>query len=713
MNLFRIIVLAMTLGVTASKIVAHEWKQWGNLSGPRAFGYAAAISPTSAIVFGGFPDFDPTSQVFGSSVLKTCEILDVKTGTVRQASPTAVGHADGPVVRMSNGKVVVLGGLTDGDGNTTTLVEEFDPASETWTSKGNLLYSRRQHEAIAIDDHRIMVVCGRGPDRAGTQTTEIFDLTTGTSTALPTFPHQLTNFELMIVDSNVYVVGGREGAPSNPRSKKVYFYSEPANDWVLAFELPIQMPLIEGVKVFGGMFTSGGSTNMADSKFSDVVYFVNGVGATPLTGRLETSVKGHSMVSWVNDTLIVFGGENGFSSSAKESSWINTITGVVSLGPELNVARRYGMAVQLDGDGSTPPCVFAIGGALSGNSLTPSVEILIAGVCSESSTTSLLNASTTSTVGAARFTSKPSVLLTGTTEYSKGAVWYRSKVVVRSGLSTSFSFRFIDGSDKSQPDGGPPGADGIALVIQNGEPTPLGASGQGIGYEDITNGIAVEFDSYLNASYSDPSASHVAVQSQRDRKLKPWHRPGYNLGLTSDIPVLRSDGTVYYARVDFNDSGVDVYLDTMPTLTQPVLSIQDVSISSLISMGLDGAAYIGITSATGFSVQEHELLSWTIQGCNIGTVGVDDAQSEDVLNGQPSIVPMPSLDIATLRWNGMLSSGTVSVYDATGYLHWSKHVTPFELEQGVLMPAGEFSSGLYIIQISMLNALKSIAWIIQ
>jgi len=107
------------------------------------------------------------------------------------------------------------------------------------------------------------------------------------------------------------------------------------------------------------------------------------------------------------------------------------------------------------------------------------------------------------------------------------------------------------------------------------------------------------------------------------------------------------------------------------------------------------------------------LLSWTIQGCNIGAVGVDDAQSEDVLNGQPSIVPMPSLDIATLRWNGMLSSGTVSVYDATGYLHWSKHVTPFELEQGVLMPAGEFSSGLYIIQISMLNALKSIAWIIQ
>jgi len=702
------IVITLTCAVSA-----HEWKAWGNLREPRAFGYAAAISSTSAIVFGGLPDFVASSQKFGSRVLNTCEILDAKTGAVRATMSTAVGHADGPVVTMSNGKVVVLGGLTGDKGKTTTLVEEFDPASETWTTKGNLLYSRRQQEAIAIDDHRIMVVCGRGSDLAGTKTAEIFDLTTGQSTAIAEYRYQLTNHKLMMVDSNVYVVGGREGGPNDPRSRNIYFYDEQTNRWVFSFELPVQMPLIEGVQVYGGMFTSGGSVDMGDSQFSDIVYYINGTSATPLSGRLETSVKGHSMVPWINDSLIAFGGEGNSGMSAKESSWINTVTGVVSLGPELISGRRYGMEVQLQGDQTTPACIFAIGGVTGSSTTTRSVEILTSVLCSQSSSSSLLNASSVKTVGAATLTSSSSVLLTGTNEYSTGAVWYNRKVSIRSGLSTSFSFRFLQGSDKAQPDGGPQGADGLALVIQNGSPSPLGAAGQGIGYEDIPNAIAVEFDAYLNASYSDPAASHVAIQSQRDKKLKPWHRSGFTIGLSTNVPPLRSDGTIYYARVDFNSTGVEVYLDTVPALNNPALSILGISVPNLISLGLDNAAYIGITSATGFSVQEHELLAWTLQGCDVVSVGVADTDDFFEQTNSLSIIPSPSTDLALLRWRDAQSAATINIYDVTGNHIRSLNASNDELVRGVRLPSFDLAPGIYVAQLVTPSMVRTVRWMIQ
>jgi len=269
-KLSALYVLVFCLATSAT--IAHEWKIWGSLQKERAFGYVAAVSPTSAIVIGGFPDYVHASQHFGSYVTRSCEIIDIATGTVRYTDSTAVGHADGPIVRMSSGNIVVLGGVTDGHQGLTQLVEEFDPLTETWSTKGNLLYARRQQQAIALDDHRIMIACGRDASLRGTNIVEIFDLATGLCTRIADYPEELTNHKLMMADSSVHLIGGRESGPGSRRGNLVYRYNEINDTWDRTYDLATAMPLLEGIQVYDGMYTSGGSVDLFDSEFSDAVY---------------------------------------------------------------------------------------------------------------------------------------------------------------------------------------------------------------------------------------------------------------------------------------------------------------------------------------------------------------------------------------------------------------------------------------------------------
>lgn len=685
---------------------------WGTLKVPRAFGYVVPVSATAAIVVGGFPDFTVGSQNFGTWVTRSCEILDVKTGAVRYTDSTSIGHADGCIVRMSNGRVVVLGGVKDGKRGTTKVVEEFDPVTEKWTVKGNLLYSRRQQQAIALDDHRIMIVGGRNADLFGTRDVEIFDLNTGSCVAATPYRHPVTNHRLMMADSNVYVIGGRESGPESDRFADVSYYDEASKSWVAAFNLPAPKPLFEALQVYNGIYTTGGSIDLKDTKFSDVVYFIDKSGATALNGRVQSSVKGHCFTQWVSDSLITFGGESGTKSSIA-TSWVNTITGTVYPGPDLNIGRRYGNTVFLNGDAETPAAVFAVAGVMSDNKVTPTIEIITSSTCTQSSVSSVLDPTKLKTVGSASFTNAPSVMLTSTSLYSAGAVWLKEKISLRAGISSSFSFRMRSGSDNAQPDGGPAGADGVAFVIQNSSSSPVGAEGQGIGYEDIPNAVAVEFDAYKNAAYSDPSGSHVAIQAQRDKKLKPWHRDGHMIGMTTDVPELKSDGTIYYARIDFRGTGADVYLSTSPNLGPPVLSVPSATITNMIALGLDASAWIGITSATGFSVQEHELLSWSIDGCDLLTLDVHDEKAQETPSLTPIISPAPSADFATMRVTGSTSESVVNIYDVTGRLVWTTTASAEQLSAGLVLPTMEMPTGIYSVQIYTNQSVQSVTWVVQ
>ena len=89
------------------------------------------------------------------------------------------------------------------------------------------------------------------------------------------------------------------------------------------------------------------------------------------------------------------------------------------------------------------------------------------------------------------------------------------------------------------------GADGFAFVIQNEGLNELGQSGMGMGYHDINNSLAVEFDTWHNPEMLDDYENHISVQTRGWR-----HRNRYvHLPTGSIIIFLQFASLTYRSRM--------------------------------------------------------------------------------------------------------------------------------------------------------------------
>jgi Galactose oxidase, central domain len=107
------------------------------------------------------------------------EIYDPQTDRFTAAAP-AQFHSAAPLVKLPDGRVIVGGGI-DTSGKALTAVEIFNPATNTWSSGGNLMFPRFSYAAIVLRDGRVFMAGGQGSGKS-----EIFDPNTRTSVEVTT-----------------------------------------------------------------------------------------------------------------------------------------------------------------------------------------------------------------------------------------------------------------------------------------------------------------------------------------------------------------------------------------------------------------------------------------------------------------------------------------------------------------------------------------------
>lgn len=203
------------------------------------------------------------------------------------------------------------------------------------------------------------------------------------------------------------------------------------------------------------------------------------------------------------------------------------------------------------------------------------------------------------------------ILVTPSVGGSAGAVWAATKQDVSVGFDTTMTIHIEDKHGA--------GADGIALVIQNAAPTPLGGTGGGMGFArnlvynqpGIANSFALELDMWNNNTkdWPEPGDNHASFQSR---------------GLLENVPDISgslanagiadlSNGSTHTVRLNYTSGLMSVYLDGSLTAS---LSME-VNLSTLLALdnsgGGAGRAWVGVTAATGGSVdrQAHVLDAWT------------------------------------------------------------------------------------------------------
>ena len=308
--------------------------------------------------------------------------------------------------------------------------------------------------------------------------------------------------------------------------------------------------------------------------------------------------------------------------------------------------------------------------------------------------------------GSAKYDTK-SIRLTTTGQYQSGGAYLRNRVSVRNGFDLTFSFRLSEGNDNGLVDNGAPGADGVAVVFLPDSPTALGRPGDGIGYHEITHGIAVEYDSYLNAAFSDPNGSHVAVQVGDGRQLRAWHAAPYLRALaTKDVPSFKADGSVYHGRIEYDQGTLRVYVSTIRTFDKPVIEIKNFDIDSILRLDSRGSCFVGFTSSTGLSSEIHELLSVELSDCQPLTTTVNepvpDAQSSGI-----NIAPNPATaEVLVVLQAPLTSSAMLSILDVSGRVV-ARQAVPAGSTDIIIDSISALWSGTYLVQVVTENGVMS------
>ncbi len=179
----------------------------------------------------------------------------------------------------------------------------------------------------------------------------------------------------------------------------------------------------------------------------------------------------------------------------------------------------------------------------------------------------------------------------------EGAAWYAVDTpYVSVDWETTFAFNLNENA------GSPGGSDGFVFIVQNYQPTYLAGGGGTLGYYNLPNSLAVEFDTFQNSEVNDPSQSHVSVHTNGTGP-NSWDE-ALSLG-SFNTPAVIDDAATHTARISYAPGTLKVFLDN---LTSPVLTV---SVDLAETLDLDaGRAWVGFTGTTGGGYQNHDILNW-------------------------------------------------------------------------------------------------------
>lgn len=289
-------------------------------------------------------------------------------------------------------------------------------------------------------------------------------------------------------------------------------------------------------------------------------------------------------------------------------------------------------------------------------------------------------------VGSAELTQDSTIRLTDTKSNLVGGVTYGERMDLKSTFEMKFSFHMSNGNNNQFIDGSLPGADGFAVLFQNGKNFRTTANGGSLGFNGIENCVALEIDMYKNDNpFFDPNGNHIALQVPKDNIITAEHNASRTVAMNDQIFELRPDSTVYYGKLvyDAEKKLIQFFLDSTNQYNNLVLTADNFDFSQYLLLELGDFAHIGITSTTGAATQIHELLSWEFCSERDEFLSVEDRyyESEEVKQIE-NILKLESGNIKEIE-----------VMDITGKVLINKDINNNEINLNEL----GISTGIYFI----------------
>jgi len=282
------------------------WTAGADMPTPRWEHYTCVVDGKIYVIGGAGPVYE---------VLGTVEVYDPATDTWVTKSPMPTAR-QALSVSVVNGKIYAIGGGISRTKDylrigTFSTVEEYDPATDTWSTKSPMPTSRGWHSAIVVDG-KIYIFGGSKnapPSKGHVLAVEVYDPATDTWTQQGDMPLPRSGGSASIVDGKIYFFGGYEAI-------RRFDEHDPSTDtWT-------QKPDMPTVRI-------GLSTSVLDGK----IYLIGGFGMYGYTGLTDTEVYDPATDTWttapdmptgrygaytaeVDGKIYVFGGMPGWPAEA-------------------------------------------------------------------------------------------------------------------------------------------------------------------------------------------------------------------------------------------------------------------------------------------------------------------------------------------------------------------------------------------------------------
>ena len=189
-----------------------EWETISDIPLNRTSFDMAVLGDGRVLIVGGY-DSNATSSTFSIEPLDITETYNPDSGEWRTFAPMNEVAMEQALVRLSDGRVMAVGGFDDPNNMSgTARAEIFDPETDIWTLTGAMNIPRTFPEAIALSDGRVLVAGAGGSQTAVTDNvpnSETYEPATGEWTftgamSVSRAGHTLT----LLPDGRVLAAGG-------------------------------------------------------------------------------------------------------------------------------------------------------------------------------------------------------------------------------------------------------------------------------------------------------------------------------------------------------------------------------------------------------------------------------------------------------------------------------------------------------------------------
>ena len=202
-----------------------------------------------------------------------------------------------------------------------------------------------------------------------------------------------------------------------------------------------------------------------------------------------------------------------------------------------------------------------------------------------------------SLVGMANESSVGTYTLTNDLGWQNGSVWNTNKIDLQQSFEVYFELYLGSHDD---------GADGITFTLQQ-QGTNAGGAGGGIGATGIKPSLIIEFDTYQNSDYADPSYDHIAIEKNGVADHTSSNLlAGPVQASSTTLDIEDSKWHKGLVKWNANTQSIDIYFDCVLRLHYS----NDI-VSTIF--GQNPLVYYGFTASTGGSTNEQKVGGFQFQ----------------------------------------------------------------------------------------------------